>query len=134
MLAAGGFRVELEVLEWATQLDNYLKGAFQVQSFGYSARFDPGLMYSALIGDKDKLKWAQWEDPKAIALLSESARTLDEKRRKAIFAELHAMAAEQVPIIGLYFETGLEAHAPKVRGYKVWPAGKPLPWGVWKAG
>ena len=132
MLSAAGFKVELEVLEWATQLDNYLKGAFQIQSFGYSARFDPGLMYAAVIGDKDVLKTAQWEDPKAIALLSESNKTLDEARRKAIFRELHAMAAVQVPIIGLYFETGLEAHSAKVRGYKVWPAGKPLPWGVWK--
>lgn len=134
MLTAAGFRVELEVLEWATQLDNYLKGNFQIQSFGYSARFDPGLMYSAVIGDKDKLKWAQWEDPAAIKLLEEANTSLDEGRRKAIFGQLHKMAADQVPIIGIFFETGIEAAAPTVRGYKPWPAGKPLPWGVWKAG
>ncbi|MGE0718725.1 MAG: ABC transporter substrate-binding protein [Alphaproteobacteria bacterium] len=134
MLSAAGFKVELEVLEWATQLDNYLKGAFQIQSFGYSARFDPGLMYAAVIGDKDRQKTAQWEDPAAIRLLDESNAALDEARRKAIFHELHKLAAEQVPIIGLYYETGIEAAGPKVHGYKPWPAGKPLPWGVWKAG
>lgn len=134
MLQAAGMKAELEVLEWATQLDNYLKGAFQVQSFSYSARFDPGLMYSALIGDKDALKWAQWEDPKAIALLAEANGSTDEARRKAIFVELHRMAAQQVPVIGLYFSTEIEAAGPKVRGHKPWPAGKPLPWGVWKAG
>ncbi|BBK35627.1 peptide ABC transporter substrate-binding protein [Allostella sp. ATCC 35155] len=134
MLQAAGMKAELDVMEWATQLDAYLKGAFQIQSFSYSARFDPGLMYSALIGDKDKLKWAQWEDPKAIALLAEANGSLDEARRKAIFVELHRMATEQVPVIGLYFSTEIEATAPTVRGYKPWPAGKPLPWGVWKAG
>jgi peptide/nickel transport system substrate-binding protein len=134
MLAAAGFNVELEVLEWATQLDNYLKGNFQIQSFSYSARFDPGLMYSAIIGDKDKLKWAQWEDPNAIKLLEQANSTLDEEARRKIFGELHKLDAEQVPIIGIYFDVGIEAAAPGVRGYKPWPAGKPLPWGVWKAG
>ena len=134
MLAAAGLKVELEVLEWATQLDNYLKGNFQLQSFSYSARFDPGLMYLAVIGDKETQKWAQWEDPKAIQLLREANASLDEARRKAIFGELHRMDAEQVPIIGVFFSTELEAVGPKVRGYRTWPAGKPLPWGVWKAG
>ncbi|BBK29892.1 peptide/nickel transport system substrate-binding protein [Stella humosa] len=134
MLTAAGFKVELEVLEWATQLDNYLKGNFQLQSFSYSARLDPGLMYSALIGDKEKLKWAQWEDSTAIKLLEEANTSLDEARRKAIFVELHKMVAQQVPVVGLYFDTGIEATGPKIRGYKPWAAGKPLPWGVWKAG
>lgn len=132
MLAAAGFNVELEVLDWATQLDNYLKGNFQLQSFGYSARFDPGLRFASLIADKDKSKWAQWDDPKAIALLQESTRTTDEDRRKAIFAELHAMLADQVPTIGLYYDPGVEAVGAKVRGYGTWPASRPIPWGVWK--
>ncbi|MGE0719200.1 MAG: ABC transporter substrate-binding protein, partial [Alphaproteobacteria bacterium] len=134
MLAAAGFNVELEVLDWATQLNNYLQGNFQLQSFGYSARFDPGLRFASLIADKDKSKWAQWDDPRAIALLQESSRTLDEGRRREIFATLHAMLAEQVPTIGLYYDPGVEAVGPKVRGYRTWPASRPLPWGVWKAG
>ena len=132
MLAAAGFTVELEVLDWATQLDNYLKGNFQIQSFGYSARFDPGLRFASLIADKDKSKWAQWDDPKAIQLLQESTRTADEARRKAIFAELHQMMADQVPTIGLYYDPGVEAVGARVRGYKTWPASRPIPWGVWK--
>ena len=41
MLQAAGINAELEVLDWAAQLDNYLAGKFQIQSFGYSARLDP---------------------------------------------------------------------------------------------
>ncbi len=132
MLTAAGFKVELETLDWATQLDNYLKGTFQVQSFGYSARLDPGLMYAALIADKSKSKWAQWDDPKAIELLAESARTADETKRKEIFLKLHAMMAEQVPIIGMYYDPNIDATRPNIRGYKTWAADRPVPWGVWK--
>ena len=95
---------------------------------------DSSYALGCLIGDKEALKWAQWEDPKAIALLAEANGSIDEARRKAIFVELHRMAAQQVPVIGLYFSTEIEAAGPKVRGHKPWPAGKPLPWGVWKAG
>jgi peptide/nickel transport system substrate-binding protein len=132
MLVAAGFKVELETLDWATQLDNYLKGNFQVQSFGYSARLDPGLMYAALIADKQASKWAQWDDAKAMELLAESNRTNDEARRKEIFLTLHKMMAEQVPIIGFYYDPNVDAVRPNVRGYLTWAADRPIPWGVWK--
>jgi peptide/nickel transport system substrate-binding protein len=134
MLAAAGMNVELEVLDWATQLDNYTKGNFQLQSFSYSARLDPGLNFAAFVADKAKNGWAQWEDPKAIALLAESARVEDENRRTEIFKQLHAMMAEQIPMVPIYFDVTIEAVHPKVRGYKSWAADKPILWGVWKEG
>lgn len=132
MLSAAGFNVKLEVMDWATQLDNYLKGAFQLQSFGYSARLDPGLLYATFIGDKDKLKSAQWESKEAIELVAKSSLTEDEAERKAIFLKLHAMMAEEVPVIPLYFSPVIDAVRPNVKGYQSWAAGKPIPWGVTK--
>ncbi|MFX8731478.1 ABC transporter substrate-binding protein, partial [Acinetobacter baumannii] len=41
MLAAVGVNAQIEVLDWATQLQNYLVGKFQMSSFAYSARLDP---------------------------------------------------------------------------------------------
>jgi peptide/nickel transport system substrate-binding protein len=132
MLTAAGFKAELEMLDWATQLDNYLKGNFQVQSFGYSARLDPALMYAAVIGDKSKLKSAQWDDPAAIEMLAESLQTGDEGKRKELFLKLHKMMADTVPIIGCYFDPNIDATRPNVRGYQTWAADRPIPWGVWK--
>ncbi len=45
------------------------KTNFQAQSFGYSARLDPRMMYAALrLPTKTKSKWGQWDDPAAIGL------------------------------------------------------------------
>ncbi|WP_342358474.1 ABC transporter substrate-binding protein [Terrarubrum flagellatum] len=132
MLTQAGFKVELEVLDWATQLDNYLKGNFQLQSFGYSARFDPTQMYAALIAEKDKNPWAQWDDPQAITILADSGTVLDDARRKEDFRKLHAMMREQIPIVGLYYDPVIEAAHPRVKNYASWAPGKTITWGAWK--
>ena len=82
MLAAAGIDARLEVLDWATQLDNYTAGKFQLQSFSFSARLDPSLLYGILIGSKAKNPARQWDDPKAAELLAQSIRTEDAAKRK----------------------------------------------------
>jgi peptide/nickel transport system substrate-binding protein len=133
MLSAVGMRAELEVLDWATQLERYQRSQFTMQSFGYSARFDPSLMFATFVGNKDQGGWFQWEDPRAIELTQESGRVSDPARRRVIFTELHRMMADQVPIIGTYYDPVVEVWNPRIRGYRPWPANKPLPWGVWRA-
>jgi peptide/nickel transport system substrate-binding protein len=132
MMSAAGFSVELEVMDWATQLDNYLAGKFQVQSFGYSARLDPAQMYGVLIGDKSKTPTRQWQNDAAYALYLQSTRETDFARRQALFKEIHAMMAEDVPILGIYYEPVVDAVRPGVAGYAVWPADKTRAWGVTK--
>lgn len=132
MLSAAGFNVQLEVLDWAAQLDNYVNGRFQLSSFSYSGRFDPGLMYAALIADKATAKWAQWGDAQARELLAESGTLTDQTARAAIFRRLHAKMKEEVPIIGLYYSPTIEGVNPALHDYKPWAAAIPLAWGVWK--
>src|SRR3546814_11945482 len=97
MLAAAGFNVKLEVMDWATQLDHYLKGSFQLQSFGYSARLDPGLLYATFIGDKDKRQSAQWASKEAMELVAASSLTADEAKRTAILLQPPPIMAEEGP-------------------------------------
>lgn len=132
MLAAAGFNAQLEVLDWAAQLDNYLAGKYQIQSFGFSARLDPSLLYGVVLGKKSADPSALWDNDAATELYLKSTKTTDFDERKAILKQLHALMAAEVPIIGLYYEPVTEAVQPKVKGYSVWPADKQRAWGVWK--
>ncbi|MGO4735810.1 ABC transporter substrate-binding protein [Bosea sp. 2KB_26] len=131
MLKQAGFNVDLEVLEWATQLDRYSKGNFQLQSFRFTARLEPSLNYKTIVGSKDVDPDNQWEDPQAIALLSSSTAELDPGRRQAIFDELHLRMIDQAPIVSLYNTPLVEASTDRVDGIGVTGFGKMRAWGVW---
>lgn len=132
MLATVGINSKLEVLDWAAQLDNYLAGRFQIQSFGYSALVDPTLRYGGIMGDKTKDATSQWNNKEAYALYLDSMKTSDAGQRRTIFKKIHALMAVDVPIQGLYYTPVVDAVSPKVSGYAVWPADKPRAWGVEK--
>jgi len=132
MLTAAGINVELEVLDWAAQLENFFSGKFQLQSFGYSSRADPLVIYGMFTGKKADGASYQWDDPKALELYLKALATPGFDERKAILKQLHTMMTEQVPIQGLYYYPVIEAVSPKVVGYESWPLDKPRAWGVWK--
>jgi peptide/nickel transport system substrate-binding protein len=133
LLAGAGLDARIDTLDWATQLQNYREGKFQLSVFTFSGRLDPALAYDSIIGSKDDDATSQWEDPQAIAWLAEAKATEDPAARQAIFDRLQARMAEQVPIIGLFNPAQVSATGPKVRGYADWGAGTPRLWGVWKA-
>lgn len=132
MLGAAGISAELDVLEWPTQLSNYLKGNFQLSVFTYSPRLDPSLAFESLIGNKDVNPARMWEDPEAIRLLEESKTVVEPAERQKIFDKLQAMMAEAVPVYVLYNVPQIAGLAPSVHGYRDWPAGTIRFWGVWK--
>jgi peptide/nickel transport system substrate-binding protein len=125
MLAKAGMNVELEVIDWPTQLGNYVKGSFRMMTFGYSARLDPGLGYIATTGDKDKHPAMQWDSRDAAKVLAEANQTSDFAKRKALFEELHGMWVKDVPAINLYNQPAIDVVSRRLEGYKVWATTKP---------
>jgi peptide/nickel transport system substrate-binding protein len=125
-----GLNLEIEVLEWATQLDRYTKGQYQMMSFGYSSRLDPSLAFESMAGPKDKQPRKVWDNPQAQALLEKSFVEADAARRQALFDELHRMMIDDVPLVMLFNSVDEYAHSQRVSGYKSWAAGKERLWGV----
>jgi peptide/nickel transport system substrate-binding protein len=103
-----------------------------MSSFIYSARLDPALGFSSLVGDKTKFPFLQWDDAEAVKLLDTAKISSDPAERRRLFEALHKRMIEAVPIIGVYNPVEISAAGPTVRGYRTWPAGNERFWGVWK--
>ncbi len=130
MAQAAGFKIDIEVLDWATQLDRYTKGDYQLMSFSYSARLDPALNFEMLMGPKDKQPRKVWDNPEMQQRLATAMDIADRAQRQALFDELHKRILDEVPIIVLYNGAEVAATRRNVTGFKGWPAGQPRLWNV----
>lgn len=133
MLAMAGINAQLDVRDWATQLDQYRGGKYELAVFAYSARLDPLLSFQSFIGDKSKEPTRMWDDPKAEELLERVANLREPAARKAVFSELNREMAAQVPLLGLFNIASVTALSPSVKGYAGWPGGAHRFWGVRKS-
>jgi peptide/nickel transport system substrate-binding protein len=127
MMQAAGINAQIEVLEWATQLDRYNSGNYQMSSFTYSSRLDPALSYEQFSGNKAKQPRKVWDDAAAQKLIDQSFTEADPKKRQALFDQLHAQMIAKTPLVILYNVTDSWAVRKRVAGFTVWE-GKPLLW------
>ncbi|TKT76172.1 ABC transporter substrate-binding protein [Aquamicrobium sp. LC103] len=132
MLSAAGFNIQLDVLDWAAQFENYISGNYQMQSFGYSALPDPLIVYGRIIGDKETDATIQWDDEKAREIYTQALTEMDLDKRKELLLELHAMMKEEAPMLILYYYPVIEAVSPNLVDYVSWSGAAPRAWGVWK--
>lgn len=130
MAAEAGFRIELEVLDWATQLDRYTRGQYQAMTFPYSARLDPALNFEMLSGPKATQPRKVWDNPDMAPQLAEAMLVSDKAKRQALFDELHRKFIEDVPMVVLFNGTDGAGLRKNVMGYRTWAADKPRFWNV----
>lgn len=117
MLQSSGINVEIEVLEWATQLDRYSKGNYQMQAFPYSGRLDPALSFESVMGPKDKQPRKLWDNPEAQALLERAMIVADKAERQKLFDELHRRFLAEMPMVMLYNGIVAGGTGKRVSGY-----------------
>lgn len=125
-----GLNVQIEVLDFATQVNRRRSGKFQIISQSVAPQFDPALTYTFFTGDKDKDRSLMWDDPRAIALLKQAYSEADPAKRQAIFDAYHGLMLEQVPGIFIDDATQIWAISKKLRGQPVWQTGPRL----WEVG
>jgi peptide/nickel transport system substrate-binding protein len=130
MAEEAGFKIDIEVLDWATLLDRYTRGDYQMLAYSYSSRLDPSLSYEMFTGNRDKQPRKVWENPEAIDLINQSMEVTDKAKRQPIFDKLEAKLREDASAVWLYCEVMNAATRPYVKGYVGWPLGQPRAWSV----
>jgi peptide/nickel transport system substrate-binding protein len=130
MAQVAGIKIDIEVLDWAAQLDRYNKGDYQAMAFVYSARLDPSLSFEMLTGPKATQPRKVWDNPQAHEMLRESMLIVDTAKRQALFDEMHRRFIADVPMIVLFNGSELAALRKNVKGYAGWLFPQPRFWGV----
>ncbi|MFB9950586.1 ABC transporter substrate-binding protein [Rhizobium puerariae] len=120
MLQQVGLNVQIEVLDYATQVDRRRSGNYQIISQSVAPRLDPALMYSFYVGDKDKNASLMWDDPKAIELMKAAYVEADQAKRQKIFDEFHELMLKEMPGIFLYDMVDVWGATKKLKGQPVW--------------
>ena len=108
---------EVQVLEYTTLRSNYLKkGDFDVFLWSRSSGIDPDC---ALVwGTGGALNFCGFSDPKIDALIEQGRSTTDELKRVAIYEQIQAALAEQLPWVFLVQPKLLVAHKDDIYNVK----------------
>ncbi|WP_312793986.1 ABC transporter substrate-binding protein [Tianweitania sp.] len=120
MMQQIGLNVQIEVLDYATQVDRRRSGNYQVISQSVAPRLDPALMYSFYVGNKDKNASLMWDNPKAIELMNAAYAEADQAKRQAIFDEFHELMLQEMPGIFLYDMVDVWGASKSLKGVPVW--------------
>jgi peptide/nickel transport system substrate-binding protein len=125
-----GINLEVEVVEFAAQLDRYLKGNYQMMVFNYAPQLDPLFVLDRFTGDKAKQSDRVWSNPQASELLQQLAQASTPAQRQPLFDQLHRLFVEDAPMVVWCSPTSLSAVSPRLKGYEPWAGRKPRLWGV----
>ncbi|WP_129779734.1 ABC transporter substrate-binding protein [Peristeroidobacter soli] len=130
MARQAGINLQLEVLEWATQLDRWKSGKYQLMSFGFTARADPYLNYDAMLGDRSRSHTKLWDNPVALELQRAAGESSDRLTRQQLFDRMHELMIADCPLIVLYSLSDVNAVRSGVSGFDSWVFGRARLWGV----
>ena len=115
-----GIETDIDVVEWATHMDRFLKGNYQMMVHSYSARLDPALSFEHFTGPKSEQPRKVWDDPAAIELLAQASRIEDDAERQRIFDELHKRMIEGTPLLMLFNRVEAWATNARISGFVPW--------------
>lgn len=126
-----GIEIKPNYIEWSVLLTNYLDvGKFEAYSLGFSVDPDPDCylyFHSAsaidasgkLVGFND----VEYKNPQMDKLLEEGRTTLDQTKRKEIYAEVQKLQNEELPYVFLYAPESMAALNKKFQNVTWSPTG-----------
>jgi peptide/nickel transport system substrate-binding protein len=120
-----GFKVTVDALDTVPFRAARDDGTYPAAIQGNSYRYDPDDFFARNLHSKSE--YAQilsgWQNAGYDALVEEAKRTLDQARRKELYAEAWNIVNVELPFFYLHYQTQTSAAAKSLRGYQPGSAG-----------
>jgi peptide/nickel transport system substrate-binding protein len=123
MAAEAGFDFKIRLTEFATSLDEAVKGNFQVYLIGWSGRVDPDQNVINHLGCNTPFNWGKYCNDTTQAALNEARAVNEPAGRKAAYEKALTQIDADKPLIYLYHQAYIFAYSAKLQGYKQAPDG-----------
>ncbi|HEM7852756.1 TPA: ABC transporter substrate-binding protein [Burkholderia multivorans] len=130
MAQQAGLNVTVKPLEFASMLNDFFGGHYQVMTFSLAAALDPTFTYDRFIGDKTKQASKVWDSAEARNGLAKLLNANSDADKQAAFVQLHDLMLRDVPIIGLTAGSVTAGANKRVLGFAAWPGRRPRLWGI----
>ena len=122
MAKPAGVRINVETMPHATYLDQvWKKGSFYVGFYNMQATADA--IFALLYTSNAAWNETRWNNPAFDKVVNEARATIDDAKRRALYANAQKLMHDEVPsIIPVFFDL-LAAHRDWVQGYQLHPRG-----------
>lgn len=121
--AEGGFEIVLNPTEFSAALDLADQGQFQAFQIGWSGRVDPDGNIASFLTTQAPLNTSGYSNSEADRLIAEARAATDVEQRRELYAQLHQLVQDDLPIIYLYRQRNLTGVSDRVAGVEVYGDG-----------
>lgn len=125
MASGGGFDVELQVVDFATAIEEAIDGNYDAAPIGHSGRVDPHENVWQHHHTEGVFNWTGASDPEIDALIDEAKSIVNFEERRAAYAEIMKLIQERRNHLYLLQDRILIGARSYVKGFK------PSPDGLW---
>jgi peptide/nickel transport system substrate-binding protein len=116
-LAVVGLQVKLEPVSVADSYARVISRAINFTPGNWTQRPDPDGLLSILLSSKGFANTTGYNSPQMDQMLAEARSTIDQQKRKALYAEIKELIQTDLPYISLYFGAEYAVLSKKVGGF-----------------
>ena len=126
-----GVEMKIELLEFGKLLADLNGHNFAALRLGWSGRPDPDGNAHVFLHSKGGLNRVRYSNPKMDELLDAARTEGDQAKRKALYAQVTRLAAEEVPYVFLHHDAEIKVWSDAVKGFEHLSDGMMRMKGVW---
>ncbi len=121
-----GITLDIRSYEFATFFSDITKGAYQLYSMRWiGGNQDPDIfeyVFDSASFPPKRANRTFYSNSRVDELIREGRSTLDQQKRKIIYAEIQRIVADELPYINLWYLDNVLVHTNRVRGIQLNPA------------